>query len=96
MTPDRFHLVARISSESVSTLRPILSSILPGVSVRSDGVDLVVEGDLEGSSSKDLNRSLLSALRRVEKRTRIRSQWTGPNGVTERYFDYVLKSARGP
>jgi hypothetical protein len=44
-----------------------------------------------GASAKELNRSLLSALRRAEKRTRLRSEWTSKDGVTERYFDYVLK-----
>lgn len=37
------------------------------------------------------SQSLLSAPRRAEKRTRLRSQWTAPNGMVERYFDYVLK-----
>ena len=44
-----------------------------------------------GESAKELNRSLLSALRRAEKKTRLRSQWTAPDGTVERYFDYVLK-----
>jgi hypothetical protein len=33
---------------------------------------------------------LLSALRRVERRTRLRAEWTG-NGETQRFFDYVPK-----
>lgn len=32
-------------------------------------------------------------MRRVEKRTRIRSEWTS-EGVTERFFDYVPKGKR--
>ncbi len=45
----------------------------------------------EGESAKELNRALLSSLRKVEKKTRIRAEWTSQEGTTERYFDYVLK-----
>jgi hypothetical protein len=38
----------------------------------------------------ELNRSLLSALRKVEKRTRLRAEWTSGK-TTERFFDYVSK-----
>jgi len=34
---------------------------------------------------------LLSALRRVEKKTTIRAEWTSADNTTEKYFDYVLK-----
>jgi hypothetical protein len=57
----------------------------------SVGRELVIEAELAGASAKELNRSLLSALRRTEKKTRLRAQWTAPNGTIERYFDYVLK-----
>ena len=40
------------------------------------------------------NRQLLSALRRVEKRTRLRAEWTA-GGTTCRFFGYVPKS-EGP
>jgi hypothetical protein len=33
---------------------------------------------------------LLSELRRVEKKTRLRAEWTSGN-TTERFFDYVPK-----
>jgi hypothetical protein len=46
---------------------------------------------MKGTSAKELNRSLLSALRRVEKKTRLRAEWTSNNNTTERFFDYVLK-----
>jgi len=48
---------------------------------------------MHGESAKDLNRTLLSALRKVEKKTTLRAEWTA-DGVTERYFDYVLKATR--
>lgn len=48
---------------------------------------------LSGESARDLNRSLLSHLRRVERRARLRSAWT-LDGVTERFFDYVPNGSR--
>ncbi len=50
----------------------------------------VVEAETEGASAKELNRMLLSALRRVEKRTTLRAEWASDDD-TERFFDYVLK-----
>jgi len=64
--------------------------------VSTDDVDqkskgeFLIQAEIEGTSAKDLNRSLLSALRRVEKRSRLRAEWSSGN-TTERYFDYVLK-----
>jgi hypothetical protein len=45
---------------------------------------------MEGESARELNRSLLSALRKVEKRTRLRAEWTSGE-TTERFLDYVSK-----
>ena len=39
---------------------------------------------------KELNRMLLSALKKVGKRTTLRAEWTSGD-TTRRYFDYVLK-----
>ncbi|MGO8871128.1 MAG: hypothetical protein ACLQPH_06945 [Acidimicrobiales bacterium] len=50
-------------------------------------------GRCEGSDPRALNRELLSALRRVERRTRLRAEWTA-NGVIHRFFDYVPKGSR--
>jgi hypothetical protein len=47
-----------------------------------------------GVEARELNRQLLSAMRRVEKRTRLRATWTF-DGVTEKYFDYVLLKGGG-
>jgi len=49
-----------------------------------------VEAQMEGASARDLNRTLLSALRKVEKRTTLRAEWTCGD-TTQRFFDYVLK-----
>ncbi len=54
------------------------------------GDEFVVEAEMEGASAKELNRTLLSALRKAEKRTTLRAQWSSGDS-TERFFDYVLK-----
>lgn len=45
---------------------------------------------MQGVGAKELNRTLLSALRRVNKRTTLRAESTSPR-TTDRFFDYVLK-----
>ena len=88
----RFSLHARVSTDNPTAVQPVLARMVPhGTVTRTeDGQEFVVEGVLEGTSARDLNRTLLSELRRAEKRTRLRSEWT--NGkATERFFDYVPK-----
>ena len=46
-----------------------------------------VEAEIEGASARELNRPLLSALRKVEKRTTLRAQWTSEDGTIESFFD---------
>lgn len=91
MVSQRFKLVARVSSSSPKAVKPVLEKALPKGSVNEAGGEFVIEAEMEGTSAKDLNRSLLSALRRAEKRTRLRAEWTADDGTTQRFFDYVLK-----
>ena len=84
-------LSARVSSDSRDAVRPVLKKLLPAAFIRRDEGELVVKAELEGGDVKELNRSLLSALRRAEKRTRLRAEWTSEDGTTYRFFDYVLK-----
>jgi len=87
-----FLLSAHVSSENLSAIRGVLSKLVDGqVTAVPDG--LRVEGTMEGDDARDVNRRLLSALRAIERRTRLRSEWTG-DGVTCRFFDYALKSQR--
>jgi hypothetical protein len=92
VTESDFHLVADVSSDDLPAIEPILRRIVTeGITKTPDGFHL--DATMTGPSARDLNRSLLSALRRVERRTRLRAEWTG-GGVTERYFDYALKGTR--
>jgi hypothetical protein len=87
-----FRLVAEVSSDDPGRLRPVLES-LAGCVVTDTGDGFHVEGTLEGESARDLNRALLSALRKRVRRTRLRAEWTSGQ-TTERFFDYVPKGSR--
>ena len=91
MAQKKFRLSARINSDNPSGIRPILERLSGGKgSIKSIEDGFEVEADLEGESARDLNRTLLSELRRAERRTRIRAEWTSGNTV-EKFFDYVPK-----
>ena len=85
-------LNGEVSSENLSAIEPLLTQITGG-QVTATVAGLHVEGAMEGTDARDVNRRLLSALRRIEKRTRLRAEWTA-GGTTYRFFDYVLKSER--
>jgi hypothetical protein len=91
----RYSLHARVSTDNPVAVEPVLVRAVPGgtVSRPENRDEFVVEGVLEGSSARELNRSLLSELRRAEKRTRLRSEWTS-EAATERFFDYVPKGTQ--
>jgi len=89
---ERFHLNARIDTDAPAELRPVLEDIAGSrgatLTVVRGGFEL--QGEWIGSSARDLNRALLSELRRTVRRTRLRSEWTH-GSETERFFDYVPK-----
>jgi hypothetical protein len=87
-----FRLNGEVSSENLSAIRPLLTQVTGG-HVTATAAGLRVEGAMEGTDARDVNRRLLSALRRIEKRTRLRAEWTA-GGTTYRFFDYVPKSER--
>ena len=92
MANRRYSLSAVISTDDPEAVRPVLERlIVRGSLTAGDSAhEFRVQAEMGGSSARDLNRDLLSALRRVEKRTRLRSEWTS-GGTTERFFDYVRK-----
>lgn len=96
MTPSsrRFELVARVSSDSPSAIKPVLEKIIGGhgrITPVEGGFEISAE--LKGEAARDLNRNLLSELRRAEKRTRIRAEWKSGNTI-EKFFDYVPKGIK--
>jgi len=89
-----FKLLARISSDDSIAIKPALESFLDGkgaIKPTDDGFEVEVE--LIGQSARDLNRMLLSEMRKAERRTRLRAEWTS-DGITERFFDYVPKGKK--
>jgi hypothetical protein len=85
-----FKLKARVNRSDARMIRQALDRLCAKGSVKKEGDEFIVEAKFEGTSAKELNRTLLSALRKVEKRTTVRAEWTSGD-TTERYFDYVRK-----
>lgn len=94
MVPKAFRLSARIDSDDPEAVRPVLSGWLGAAgSIRPVPGGFEMTAEIDGESARELNRRLLSELRRKERRTRLRAEWTA-DGVTERFFDYVPKGTR--
>lgn len=89
----KFTLTAEITTDAPKKIEPVLTELAGAKSISKIDRGFRVRAVMEGETARDLNRSLLSALRRVSKRTTLRAEWTN-NGVTERFFDYVPKGTR--
>jgi hypothetical protein len=93
MTKMRFSIVASINTENPEAVRPVLERLVRKGRVAQMGEkEFRIEAEMEGEDAKELNRSLLSDLRRAARRTRLRADWTCGE-TTERFFDYVLKKS---
>ena len=92
MAKKNFSLVARISTDNPAVIAIVLGKAVPqGVFEETTDHEFLVKAEFMGENARELNRSLLSELRRVEKKTRLRAEWTSCN-TTERFFDYVPKA----
>ncbi|MGA9059823.1 MAG: hypothetical protein WB763_25315 [Terriglobia bacterium] len=92
MAKKNFSLVARISTDNPTAINIVLRKVVPqGVIEETADHEFLVKAEFMGENARELNRSLLSELRRVEKKTRLRAEWTSGN-TTERFFDYVPKA----
>jgi hypothetical protein len=89
----RFSLRADVSSDDLAAVGPVLVQMVRDAVITQIPRGLHVEGVMDGADARDVNRQLLSALRRAEKRTRLRAEWTA-GGQACRFFDYVPKSMR--
>ena len=98
MAKRRFTLDAAVDSDQPGAIEPVLEKLV-GIGLIEGGRgpgEFHVKARVEGESAKDLNRSLLTKLRRAEKRTRLRAEWTADDGTVYRFFDYVLKKTSRP
>ena len=86
-----FKLVGTVSSDDPAAVRAPLERVVGSkAKIEPTGDGFRVEATLRGESAKDLNRKLLSEMRRAEKKTRLRAAWTSGD-ATEKFFDYVPK-----
>ena len=92
----RFVIRAKVNTEDPNAVRTALRQMFPAgtVTLSVDPKELVLRAEQAGESARELNRTLLTELRRVERRTRLRAEWTA-EGRTEKFFDYVPKGVRG-
>ena len=85
-----FALVAEIRTARRREVAPRLLELVPGAEVEETETGFDVRAQVEGDNARDLNRILLSALRDIEKRTTMRSEWTSGKTM-ERFLDYLPK-----
>ena len=90
MTRKTFTLTAHISTDNPKAIRPVLEGLVSKDSITLTSEGFSVQGTMKGESARELNKTLLSALRHVERKTRLRAEWKSGNAV-ERFFDYVPK-----
>ena len=94
MPEKKFKLSANVSSANPSAVKPVLERIVGrsgSIKPTSDGFE--INAEFKGESARDVNRMLLTELRKAEKKTRLRSEWTC-EGTTEKFFDYALKQTK--
>jgi tetrahydromethanopterin S-methyltransferase subunit A len=93
MTRKTFTLIARVSTEDPQAIKLVLEELVSKRSITQTDEGFLVKATMHGEGARELNRILLSALRRVERKTRLRSEWKS-GGTTEHFFDYVPKGSR--
>jgi hypothetical protein len=93
MTKKTFTLIARVSTENPQAIKLALEGLMSKGSITPTDEGFLVKATMHGEAARELNRTLLSALRRVERKTRLRAEWTSGR-ATERFFDYVPKGLR--
>lgn len=93
MVRRQYVLAARVDTDAPESVLPVLKSLLPDGTVEtgSRAGEFQIRARMRGEDAKVLNRELLSALRRAEKKTTLRAEWKAEDGTVSRYFDYVLK-----
>ena len=94
MQEKKFKLSATVSSANPSAVKPVLERIVGSrgsIKLTDNGFE--VNAEFTGESARDLNRMLLTELRKAEKKTRLRSEWTSED-TAEKFFDYALKQTK--
>jgi hypothetical protein len=74
-------LCARISTEGPKLIKPVLKEILPKRKITSRDEGFLINATMQGKNVRELNLSLLSALRRIERKTSLRSEWKSGSAI---------------
>ena len=90
MADQPFHLVADVSSDDIGDRARVMGARARHITPLAGGFH--IEADMTGVSARDLNRTLLSGLRRAHRKTRLRAEWSCA-GVAYRFFDHVAKGS---
>lgn len=93
MINEVFKLVADVTTSDPKKLESVLSDLIGVDGILRTEKGFKITKTFEGRSARELNRGLLSNLRRVVKRTTMRSEWVHGK-VSERFFDYIPKGIR--
>ena len=89
----KYTLVADISTEDPKRIEPVLTELVGVNAILRTDDGFKVKTTMEGESARELNRLLLSALRRVDNGTILHAEWTR-DGTIERFFGYEAKGIR--
>ncbi len=93
MAKRTFTLIARVSTENPQAIKLALEELISKGSIIPTDEGPLVKATMRGEDVRELNRTLLPAMRRVERKSRLRAEWTS-GGTTERFFDYVPKGSQ--
>ena len=87
-----YELMATVSTENPQAIRRVLEELIENGSVTPIEDGFQIQAKMVGESVRELNRTFLSALRKVEKKTGLRAEWAFGKSV-QRFFDYVPKGS---
>jgi hypothetical protein len=93
MPPRTFTLSATVTSHIDGVRSPIERLLGPTAKIERTLDGWQIDAVIAGESGKELNRQLLTEMRRVEKKTGLRAEWTA-DGMTEQFVDYVPKGTK--
>jgi hypothetical protein len=85
-----FKLKARINGSNDRAIRQALKQVSAIGEVERVGGVFAVSAEIEGTSAEEMNKSLLSALKTVKKRTKLCAEWTSEDGISQTFFDHLL------
>src|SRR5271165_1378800 len=86
----RFNLKARINGTNDHAIQQALKQLGAEGEVKKIRGAFALSAEIEGTSAEELNESLLSALKTIRKRTKLRAEWISDDGSTQIFFDHLL------